>query len=257
MALHDRARVFDAGVALECGLHDVSGLGGDAGEGAENCALPPRKMQRRKRRRRDREHDHDDERAHRAFHRFLRRNLGERMPSQQRADDHAERIGERNEDDRKDGPPRANARHLANEHEIGQQFADVENGEQRVGSTREVALLFAVHADPERGDHDAGQQHAFPAMQQIEGRQDDIPGHAEHRHRIDQRLALNDAQRVELVKAHEPDRQDQEVERPRHDDACQPDDGQRHAEDDAAHGDGIRSDAGRRAHAPPKRRSRL
>ena len=43
---------------------------------------------------------------------------------------------------------------LPHEDEIRQQFADVQNGEQRVGGAGEVPFLLAVHADPERRDDD-------------------------------------------------------------------------------------------------------
>ena len=83
----------------------------------------------------------------------------------------------------------------ANEDEIRQQLADVQDREQRVSGAREVPLLLAVHADPERRDDDPGEQHAFPLVQQSEDRHRDVRDDAEHRNRIFQRLPLLIAQR--------------------------------------------------------------
>ena len=41
----------------------------------------------------------------------------------------------------------------------------IEHGEQRVGGSREIPFLLAVHADPERGDDDGGEQHALPLVE--------------------------------------------------------------------------------------------
>src|SRR5579884_587830 len=258
VSLDDRAAVFHARVAFERRFDEIAGLRRDARRACERRALPPRHRQKRRVRKRRAQHGDQQQRPDRSFDRLLRRNLRELRTAGYRSDRHRRDVGHRDEHDHEHRPVRAVDRHLPNENEIREEFADIQNRKQRVSGARKVPLLLAVHPQPKRREHDEREQRAFPAREPVEDREERIREHADERDLKFQRLPFDVAQARELVEHDRAEHDEQRVKCRRPRDGCEPHRREREADGDAARhaGAGPRHGAAG-AYAPPKRRCRF
>ena len=228
----DAPGILNTGIPFECGFNEIAGLRGDARQGADQRRLPPEQMQRLVKTYEIADCGHDDQRAERAFDRLVWGHRHQGRPANEAANHHRRDIGQCDDNDDEQRVEQSDPRDRADDDKVGEQFADVQDRQKRVGSPREVALLLAVHPQPKGSDDNRRKQDAFPLMQEIECAEHNVRGDAESCDRKFESLAFTLAKLSQLPKRNESDNEDERVKRIRVKDRPDADRGEQKTDDD-------------------------